>query len=393
MQQIKPLFKYTKRLYYLPTMPITITMDSFKKLSLVLLLLAGLSVLSGCDKDQNSTPVVSSVPVQTVTVHSETLPYWIDVFGQTEGDKAVLIYPQVTGPVLSRNYVEGADVKKGEVLFTIDPDPFDAAYQSAKAATAQAETNLEKAQREAKRYADLSRVRAVSQKEYTDAVSELKSCEANLEAAKANEREAKITLGYTQVRSPVDGIAGRALINPGTLVQANTTQLTDVTQKRDMKVRFSLSDHDLAGFRITDDSPVEILGDPPIKAKINFTAIQIDPTTGTRSLSASLDDTKGIFPGQYVTVRLTLGEQHNVFQVPQKAVRQLPDGTYSVYLYKDGVCRTQQVTVGHWLDTNWVIKSGLHDGDQVIFTNIQRLKDKAKVSLEDQAKPEEAKAN
>ncbi len=371
-------------------MPAITIMDCFKRLSLALLLLAGFGMLGGCDKDQKSTVAAMSVSVETVTVHSETLPYWIDVFGQTEGDKAVLIYPQVTGPILERNYVEGADVKKGEVLFTIDPAPFDAAYQSARAATAQAEANLEKAQREEKRYADLSRVKAVSQKEYTDALSELKSCEANIEAARANEREAKITLDYTQVRSPVDGIAGRALVNPGTLVQANTTQLTDVTQKREIKVRFSLSDRDLAGYRITDDSPVEILGDPPIKAKINFTAIQIDPTTGTRSLSASLEDTKGIFPGQYVTVRLTLGEQHDVFQVPQKAVRQLPDGTYSVYLYKDGICRSQEVKVGQWLGTDWVIKSGLHDGDQVITTNIQRLKDKAKVSLEEQAPTEKS---
>ncbi|MCD8340340.1 MAG: efflux RND transporter periplasmic adaptor subunit [Burkholderiales bacterium] len=359
-------------------------MDSIKKLGLIIAIALSFGFLSGCEQKQETAVRDYSIPVHTLTVHPTTEPYWIDVFGQTEGNKAVLIHPQVTGPVLQRNYEEGTHVKKGDVLFTIDPAPFAAAYQSAQAATLQAEVALEKAEREAKRYADLNKAKAVSQKEYTDAITELKTCQANLDAARAQEQEAKITLDYTQVRSPVDGIAGRALINPGTLVTANQTQLTDVTQKRDMKVRFSLSENDLAGYRVTADSPVELVGekfDKPVKAKINFTATQIDPTTGTRSLSATLDDTKGVFPGQFVTVRLTLGNQDNVYLVPQTAVRQLPDGTYSVYVLRDGKARATPVKVGQWLDTDWIITGGLKDGDQVIVTNIQRLKDKAPVTV------------
>ncbi len=358
-------------------------MDRMKKLAFGVAVISSFTLLLGCNQKQAPVARDYSIPVQTMTVHAGTQPYWVDVFGQTEGNHAVLIHPQVTGPVIERNYEEGTNVKKGDVLFTIDPAPFAAAYQSAQAATLQAEVALEKAEREAKRYTDLNKARAVSQKEYTDAITELKTCQANLDAARAQEREAKITLDYTQVRSPVDGIAGRALVNPGTLVTANQTQLTDVTQKRDLKVRFSLSENDLAGYKVTEDSPVELVGEKfeqPVKAKINFTAIQIDPTTGTRSLSANLMDTKGVFPGQFVTVRLTLGDQDNVFLVPQTAVRQLPDGSYAVYLYREGKARNVPVKVGQWIGSDWIITSGLKEGDEVITSNLQRLKDKASVT-------------
>ncbi len=358
-------------------------MTLLKQLTIGMVLTISATLLTGCGDEKKQTQKVTAIPVQTTQVASSSQPYWVDVFGQTEGTRAVLIYPQVTGPIIERNYAEGSRVKKGDVLFTIDPAPFEAAYQSARAATAQAEVNLEKAEREAKRYTELNKAKAVSQKEYTDAVSELKACQANLDAARAQEREAKITLDYTQVRTPVDGIAGRALINPGALVQAHSTQLTDVTQKRELKVRFSVSEHELRHYRVTADSPVELVGEKfekPVKAKINFTSIQVDPTTGTRSISADLQSSKGVFPGQFVTVRLTLGEQHNVFLVPQNAIRQLPDGTYSVYLYKDGVARSQPVSVGQWVGTNWIVTSGLKNGDEVIITNIQKLKDRASVT-------------
>ena len=320
-----------------------------------LVIVASLFTLGACSDDNTKKQVQQPIPVTTMTLSSSSQPYMVDVFGQTEGDKAVDVYPQVTGPIISRQYTEGYPVKKGDLLFTIDPKPFEAAYQSAKASTEQAEVDLKQAEREAERYTNLHKAKAVSEKEYTDAVSAFESAKANLAACQAKEREAKITLDYTSVRSPVDGIAGRALVNPGALVSANTTQLTDITQDNDLKVRFSISDTDLHGYQITEDSPVVVIADKvkePISAKMNFTATQIDPQTGTRSLSAQLDKKADLLPGQYVTVRLTLGKQDNVFLVPQKAIRQLSDGTYSVYV---------------------------KNGEEVIVDQIQRLKDKAPV--------------
>ena len=212
----------------------------------------------------------------------------------------------------------------------------------------------------------------------------MESCKANLAAAKAKALQTKIQLDYTSVKAPVSGIAGRSLINPGTLVTANNSALTDITQDDQLKARFSLSDNDLHGFTITEDSPVSVVHEKTgveVPARINFAATQIDPQTGTRSLSAEIERSAELLPGQYVMIRLTLGTQKGVYLIPQSAVRQLPDGTYSVYLYKDGVARAQSVTVGRWSGKDWIITSGLKSGDLVIIDQIQKLRDKAKVAL------------
>lgn len=358
-------------------------MPFLKLTSKLLCALTVLLTLNGCGEKKENVAAQTQLTVTTINVQSGSQPYVVDLFGQTEGQKAVVVYPQVTGPIISRDYTEGAQIKKGDKLFTIDPTPFDATLQSAKAEVAQAEVSLAKASREATRYTKLYKTQAVSEKEYTDALSELALCKANLQAAKAKQREAEITLGYTDVLSPVDGIAGRSLVNPGTLVSANVTALTDITQDNLLKVRFSLSDNDLHSYTVNEKSPVSVIDDrngQETPAVIDFTATQIDPETGSRSLSAVIPQGSGLLPGQYVTVRLTLGDQSNVFLVPQSAVRQLSDGTYSVYIYSDGKARQRPVTVGRWQGTDWIITSGLKDGDEVIIDQIQKLRDKAAVN-------------
>ena len=356
-----------------------------KRTTLSLICVLGLiSCLTACNDKEASKKNVQAVKVTTLKAEPTTQPYVAEVFGQTEGSKAVIVYPQVTGPVLQRHYAEGQNVKQGNVLFTIDPAPFDAANQSAEASVVQAQVELRQAEREAKRFASLRKVNAVSEKEYSDRISTLESCKANLAAAKAKALQTKIQLDYTSVKAPVSGIAGRSLINPGTLVTANNSALTDITQDDQLKARFSLSDNDLHGFTITEDSPVKVVHEKTgveVPARINFAATQIDPQTGTRSLSVEIERSSELLPGQYVTIRLTLGTQKGVYLIPQSAVRQLPDGTYSVYLYKDGVARAQSVTVGRWSGKDWIITSGLKSGDLVIIDQIQKLRDKAKVAL------------
>lgn len=367
-----------------------------KRTTLSLICVLGLiSGLTACNDKEAAKQNVQAVKVTTLKAEPTTQPYIAEVFGQTEGSKAIIVYPQVTGPVLQRHYAEGQRVNQGDLLFTIDPAPFDAENQSAEASVVQAEVDLKQAEREAKRYAALRKANAVSEKEYSDRVSTLESCKANLTAAKAKALQTKIQLDYTSVKAPVSGIAGRALINPGTLVSANNSALTDITQDDQLKARFSLSDNDLHGFTITEDSPVSIVHEKSgveVPAHINFAATQIDPQTGTRSLSAEIERSPELLPGQYVTVRLTLGTQKGVYLIPQSAVRQLPDGTYSVYLYKDGTARAQSVTVGRWSGKDWIITSGLNPGDLVIIDQIQKLRDKAKVTL-NQAKNKDSKSS
>ena len=281
-----------------------------KRTTLSLICVLGLiSCLTACNDKEASKKNVQAVKVTTLKAEPTTQPYVAEVFGQTEGSKAVIVYPQVTGPVLQRHYAEGQNVKQGDVLFTIDPAPFDAANQSAEASVVQAQVELRQAEREAKRFASLRKVNAVSEKEYSDRISTLESCKANLAAAKAKALQTKIQLDYTSVKAPVSGIAGRSLINPGTLVTANNSALTDITQDDQLKARFSLSDNDLHGFTITEDSPVKVVHEKTgveVPARINFAATQIDPQTGTRSLSVEIERSSELLPVEPIFVRFRI---------------------------------------------------------------------------------------
>ena len=351
--------------------------------SICLILPFCLLFAGGCKQDTAKKAETKPLTVQTLVAQSDSQPYWVDVFGQTEGEKAVLIYPQITGPILEKVYSEGDFVNKGDTLYIIDPAPFKAAFKAAEAAVEQAKATLDQAQREAKRYTELWKSKAVSNKEYSDAVSAMHIAKATYAAALAKKKEAEITLGYTEVKAPVSGIAGRSLVNPGTLVQANQTNLTDITQDQSLKVRFSASDNDLHGYKLTKETPVEVSNsnlENSVHGKIDFSATQIDTTTGTRALSAILDPSE-LLPGQFVSVRLFLGDQDNVFLVPQKAVRQLSDGGYSVFVLEDGKARTRKIEVGRWKGKDWIVTGGLKDGDIVIINQVQRLRDRMPVNV------------
>lgn len=338
---------------------------------------------SGCKQENTKKVETKPLTVQTIVAQSDSQPYWVDVFGQTEGEKAVLIYPQVTGPILKKVYSEGDFVNQGDTLYIIDPAPFKAAFKAAEAAVEQAKATLDQAQREAKRYTDLWKSKAVSNKEYADAVSAMHIAKATYAASLAKKKEAEITLGYTDVKAPVSGIAGRSLVNPGTLVQANQTNLTDITQDQSLKVRFSASDNDLHGYKLTKETPVEVSNanlEKPVIGHIDFSATQIDTTTGTRALSAKLEPSE-LLPGQFVSVRLFLGNQDNVFLIPQKAVRQLSDGGYSVFILEDGKARTRKIEVGRWKGKDWIVTGGLNNGDVVIVNQVQRLRDRMPVNV------------
>ena len=166
-----------------------------KRTILSLICILGLiSCLTACNDKEAVKQKVQAIQVTTLKAEPTTQPYVAEVFGQTEGSKAVIVYPQVTGPVLQRHYAEGQSVKQGDVLFTIDPAPFDAANQSAEASVIQAQVELKQAEREAKRFAALRKVNAVSEKEYSDRISALESCKANLAAAKAKACKPKFNL-------------------------------------------------------------------------------------------------------------------------------------------------------------------------------------------------------
>ena len=184
------------------------------------------------------------VPVAAITVQAENLPLTLEYAAQTLGSREVEVRARVTGILLKRNYVEGAKVKSGQSLFTIDPAPFEASVARAEADTASAEARLEQAQREAARLKPLLEHQAVSRKEYDDAASSLSINRADLMGAKARLREAKLNLEWTRVQAPQHGISGRALKSEGSLVSGPDVLLTTVTQIDPIQVIFGIPDNE-----------------------------------------------------------------------------------------------------------------------------------------------------
>lgn len=354
-----------------------ITTPTFVALCSVLLF------VSGCGQQKSHPKPAPALPVTTLAVQSHDESFWIETVGDIEGAAQTEIVSQVSGILKKVSYREGTSVKAGEVLFYIDESSYKAAYQEAQAARRQAQASLEQARREAQRNIALYRNKAVSQKAMEDAQSAYQSAQAVLASAQAKEKMAAIDLEHTRVTAPSDGVAGKAEINPGTLVTAANTVLTHLTQPHALRVNFQVSDRDLAGNTVNTASAVRIRTENSNwqEGKLDYVASQINASSATLSLRALVPSSTSFTPGQFVHVQLAGRILKNAFRVPQSAVLQKPDGTYQVYVYKEGKARASTITVGPWQDTDWVVTSGLNDGDLVITDQIQRLKDGAAVKL------------
>jgi membrane fusion protein, multidrug efflux system len=327
-----------------------------------------------------------ALPVHIVQVEPRSVPIEFEVVGQVEGSKEVEVRARVYGTLQKQDYREGDPVRAGQLMFEIDPAPYEIALAQAKAVLAQGQAKLAQARRDETRLKPLAADRAVSQKEYDDAIAAAQTNEGALQQAQANVREAELNLSYTKVRAPVAGISGRALKSIGSLVTTDAagSLLTTINQVTPVYVRFSLAPTDLAripGGRIAPGTPVQVsivLPDGsvyPQKGRLNFAATAIDPTIGTQQLRAEFDNPKqALLPGQFVRVRITAGERSNVFLVPQDAVLQTEKGSLVFVVGPDGKAMARPVEPGVWFGTEWEILQGLRAGDRVIVDNLLKVR-------------------
>ncbi|HIU85078.1 MAG TPA: efflux RND transporter periplasmic adaptor subunit [Candidatus Aphodousia gallistercoris] len=339
-------------------------------------------LLSGCSDRGART---ERAPLQVTTLSAEPISTyrWAETFGQTEGIEQVEVRAQVSGVLRKLHFKEGERVKAGQTLFEIEKDPYEAALTQAVAQRRQAEANLTKANRDYKRAAQLIKVNAVSRQDYDDAKTAVDVAQSEVALAKAQETNARIDLEHALVPAPVDGYAGKSEVNVGSLVTAQTTLLTSITQPDTLRVSFAISDRVVSQATLTEDNLVQVFipdTKTPLMAKLDYIGQQIDANRGTLRLRAVLPPTEKLKPGQYVEVRLMTGRLENVFSLPQGAIRQRPDGTYSVYVMDNGLAREREVTLSHWEGTQWIVTSGLKAGDKVIVDQILRLRDKLPVA-------------
>jgi len=341
--------------------------------------------------------------VNATTVQTQTLPVTLEYTGQTAGSREVEVRARVTGILLKRNFVEGGPVKQGQSLFTIDPAQFEAAAARAEADVAAAEARLDQAQRNAARLKPLYAEKAVSQKEYDDAVSGEAIGAADLKAVRARLVEARLNLSYTKVEAPVSGVAGRALPSEGTLVSGPNVLLTTVTQVNPIWVNFGVPDNEQARLRkdaeagrlsLPKNFEVELrLGDGsayPKKGKLSFEDVRISLTTGTREARAEVPNPDGsLRPGQFVRVVLHGASRPNAVTVPQRAVLEGPQGKF-VYVVDDkSTAQPRPVQAGDWVGDRWVITEGLKGGELVIVDGLMKLGPGAPVKVAE--KPAEKK--
>jgi len=298
------------------------------------------------------------------------------------------IRPQVSGYIISQSYKEGAAVGKGQVLFEIDPRPFQADLDHAKAQLAQAEAELGRTTLDAERDTPLAEQKAIAQAQLDTEIQAKLAAQAAVQSGKAAVERAQLNLGWTKVTSLVDGVAGIADVQMGNLV-APTVRLTSVSQVNPIKVYFPVSDQEYLRaqhistngqeINLFESSPELILADGtvyPYKGKILLTDRQVDTNTGTIRLVAEFPNPGNkLRPGQYGRVRIQTSIQQNALVVPQTAVKELQGGYQVALLGPDQKAVIRTVKAGQKVGTMWVIDEGLKPSDQVVVEGIEKVKD------------------
>jgi len=338
----------------------------------------------GCHK---KTPPAAPPEVQFITVTATNVPIFEEWIGTLDGFVNAQIRAQVTGYLETQNYAEGGEVKKGDLLFQIDPRPFQAALESAQARLAQDKAQKVRTGQDVKRYGPLAKEQAVSQQELDNAVAADLAAAAQVQSDEAAVTNAELNLGFTKIKSPVDGIAGTALAQIGDLVGQSGSVLTTVSTLNPIRVYFQVSEQSYLSFwrrfvgsSDTNDFPMQlILSDGsvyPEKGRFFYADRQVNPSTGTLQIFGLFSNADFVLrPGQSGRVRVQTQVITNALVVPQRAVTEL-QGTYQVSVIGEtNQIRVESVKVGDQVGSGWVIQNGLKDGDRVVVEGTQKAKE------------------
>lgn len=327
--------------------------------------------------------------VSTMTVQPKAVLAPFEYTGQTAGSREVEVRARVRGILLSRNFTEGGTVKQGQSLYTIDPAPFQAALAKAQADLAGAAARLEQAKRNAARLRPLYAEKAVSQKDYDDAVSAETIGDADVQAARARLLEARLDLEYTRVEAPVSGIAGRSLPSEGTLISGPDVLLTRITQVDPIWVNFGIPDADRLRMRseaeagrlvLPKDDRFEVrvqLSDGQVYGRtgwLTFSDVRVSGQTGTSDARAVISNPDArLRPGQFVRVTLSGATRPEAVLVPQRAVLEGPQGKFVYVVDEKSAAQPRPVEVGEWAGSDWIITGGLKPGERVIIDGVMRI--------------------
>ena len=353
-------------------------------------LATALFVLAGCDKPAPPPAAPPPAEVGVVTVQPRSVPLATELPGRIEAVRTAQVRARVTGIVLKRLFVEGSDVKAGQALFLIDPAPYQAAIDSAKATLARAEANRVSAAALYDRYKPLREANAISQQDFTAAQAAAAQADADVAAGKAAVQAAQLNLDYARVTAPIGGRIGRALVTEGALVSAGeATQLALIQQIDPVYANFTQPVADIVKLRrsiangkskaLGQSVPVRITLDDgsvlPQPAKLLFSDLTVDETSGQVVVRAEVPNADGtLLPGMFVRGRVAQSEVEGAVLLPQQAVTRSTANDSVLVVGADGKPEQRVVRLGGVEGVNWVVLDGLKPGEQVIADGFQKLR-------------------
>ena len=370
------------------------------KWSVALTALASLLLVGGCQGGKERQAAQAPVPeVATLTVSKGPVALTTVLPGRASAYRIAEIRPQVTGLIRKRLFTEGSQVRAGQVLYRIDPAPFQAALENAKAALGKAEANLQAIRSKAERFKELLPDKAVSRQDYDDAAAALKQTEADIEAWKATVRTAEINLGYTRVVAPISGRIGRSDVSEGALVTAQQPTPLSVIQQLDpvyVDVPQSTAEtlrlkRSPAGGRLNQDGAGQkkvklVLEDGaayPLTGTLQFRDVTVDPTTGSVLLRVVVPNPNNVLlPGMFVRAVVLEGIKEQAILIPQQAVARDPKGDpFALIVDAGGKVRQRMLVLERAIGDKWLVSSGLASGDRVIAEGMQRVRPGASVKV------------
>ncbi len=334
-----------------------------------------------------------AVPVSVAVVARQTVPVRLNAIGNVEAYSTVAAKARVDGQIVEVNLRDGAPVKKGEVLFRIDPRPYEAALRQAEANALRDAAAREQAQSQARRYQELLDKNFISKEAFAQIRTNAATAEATAKASQAALESARLNLEYCTIRSPLDGFIGKVLLQAGNLVKANDVNpLVVINQVRPIYVNFAVPEQNLgevrkrmsAGQLEVEVLPTDATQQSP-KGRLIFIDNAVDPSTGTIRMRAQFDNQDAaLWPGQFVNVSLRLYEQRDALVVPAQAVQTGPEGQYVYVVDKDMTADTRRITLQRTEGEIAIVASGLAEDERVVTRGQLRLGPKVKVQI---AKP------
>jgi multidrug efflux system membrane fusion protein len=361
--------------------------ESWARPGLVLFLTLSF-LLSSCSGEKKA-PSRPPVPVLVATVVEKTVPVELKAIGNVEPYSTVSIKSRIAGQLVKVNFKEGQDVKEGDLLFVIDPRPYEAALRQAEANLEKDKALANKAKTDATRYAELIRKQFVSQQDYDQAKATAESLGATVNADQVAVQNAKLNLSYCYIKAPITGRTGSLLAHQGNMIKENAdTAMLVINQIQPIYVSFAVPEQNLAEIRkymAEKKVPVEALipgQETPEVGVLTFVNNTVDTATGTIQCKATfVNPHKRLWPGLFVNVVVKLSTQPNAILVPSQAVQTRQEGPFVFVVQPDLTVEVRPVEEGHTIDSEVIIIKGLKPGERVVTDGQLRLVPGAKVKI------------